>query len=152
MNPFSGHFFSFSNTCGNSNLSIRKEGKELAKQKPDFREERPKKFNEQQINLAMNLLKNHSYKEVEKMTRISKSTLTRNKRKEIGEYWNIRCFSEIKSKWTFRLKCASESYFKEKWKDGFIIYYRYQISLILNDSLNYTETTQTLDLFQSTIT
>ena len=55
MNPFSGHFFSFSNTCGNSNLSIRKEGKELAKQKPDFREERPKKFNEQQINLAMNL-------------------------------------------------------------------------------------------------
>ena len=83
MNPFSGHFFSFSNTCGNSNLSIRKEGKELAKQKPDFREERPKKFNEQQINLAMNLLKNYSYKEVEKMTGISKSTLTRNKREQV---------------------------------------------------------------------
>ena len=58
------------------------EGKELAKQKPDFREGRPKKFNQQQINLAMNLLKNHSYKEVEKMTGISKSTLTRNKRKQ----------------------------------------------------------------------
>ena len=57
------------------------EGKELAKQKPNFREGRPKKFNQQQINLAMNLLKNHSYKEVEKMTGISKSTLTRNKRK-----------------------------------------------------------------------
>ena len=57
------------------------EGKELAKQKPEFREGRPKKFNQQQINLAMNLLKNHSYKEVEKMTGISKSTLTRNKRK-----------------------------------------------------------------------
>ena len=57
------------------------EGKELAKQKPDFREGRPKKFNQQQINLAMNLLKNHSYKEVEKMTGISKSTLTRNNRK-----------------------------------------------------------------------
>ncbi|OUL07350.1 resolvase [Sedimentibacter sp. SX930] len=65
---------------------MRKEGIELAKQKPDFREGRPKKFNQQQISLAMNLLKNHSYKEVEKMTRISKSTLTRNKRKEIGEY------------------------------------------------------------------
>ena len=59
------------------------EGKELAKQKPDFREGRPKKFNRQQINLAMNLLKDHSYKEVEKMTGISKSTLTRNKRKII---------------------------------------------------------------------
>ena len=57
------------------------EGKELDKQKPDFREGRPKKFNQQQINLAMNLLKDHSYKEVEKMTGISKSTLTRNKRK-----------------------------------------------------------------------
>ena len=61
--------------------NIRKEGKELAKYKPDFREGRPKKFNQQQINLAMNLLKNHSYKEVEKMTGISKSTLTRNNRK-----------------------------------------------------------------------
>lgn len=48
---------------------------------PDFREGRPKKFNQQQINLAMNLLERHSYKEVEKMTGISKSTLTRNKRK-----------------------------------------------------------------------
>ena len=81
--PFSGHCSSFSNTYESSNLSIRKEGKELAKQKPDFREERPKKFNEQQINLAMNLLKNYSYKEVEKMTGISKSTLTRNKRKQV---------------------------------------------------------------------
>lgn len=94
--PFSGHFFSFFNTRKNSNLSIRfpvviptsgknicKEGKELAKYKPDFREEQPKKFNEQQIYLAMNLLKNYSYKEVEKMTSISKSTLTRNKRKQV---------------------------------------------------------------------
>lgn len=39
-----------------------------------------RKFAQQQINLAMNLLKNHSYREVEKMTGISKSTLTRNKR------------------------------------------------------------------------
>ena len=57
------------------------EGKELAKQNPEFREGRPKKFSQQQINLAMNLLKDHSYKEVEKTTGISKSTLTRNKRK-----------------------------------------------------------------------
>ena len=57
------------------------EGKELAKQKPNFREGRPKKFNQQQINLAMQLLETHSYKAEEKMTGISKSTLTRNKRK-----------------------------------------------------------------------
>lgn len=58
------------------------EGKELAKQKPDFREGRPKKFAQQQINLAMKLLEANSYKEVEKMTGISKSTLTRNKKEK----------------------------------------------------------------------
>lgn len=57
------------------------EGKELAKQKPGYREGRPKKFTKQQMRLAMQLLETHSYKEVEKMTGISKSTLTRNKRK-----------------------------------------------------------------------
>ena len=95
--PFSGHYFSFSNTCESINLSIRllsvfhrpektirKEGNELAKQKPDFREGWPKKFNEQQINLAMNLLEeSHFYKEVEQMIGISKSTMTHHKRKQI---------------------------------------------------------------------
>lgn len=57
------------------------EGKEIAKQRPGFKEGRPKKFSKQQIDLAMNLLETHSYKEVERMTGISKSTLTRNKRK-----------------------------------------------------------------------
>ena len=57
------------------------EGKEIAKQRPGFKEGRPRKFSQQQINLAMNLLKTNSYSEVEKMTGISKSTLTRHKRK-----------------------------------------------------------------------
>ena len=57
------------------------EGKELAKQKPGYREGRPKKFTKQQMSLAMQLLETHSYKEVEKMTGISKSTLTRHNRK-----------------------------------------------------------------------
>ena len=56
------------------------EGKELAKQRPGFKEGRPKKFSKQQIDLAMTLLEKHSYTEVERMTGISKSTLTRNKR------------------------------------------------------------------------
>lgn len=58
------------------------EGKEIAKQRPGFKEGRPKKYSKHQIDLAMQLLETHSYTEVEKMTGISKSTLTRNKRKK----------------------------------------------------------------------
>ena len=57
------------------------EGKEIAKQRPGFREWRPRKFSKQQLALAMQLLETNSYTEVEKMTGISKSTLTRHKRK-----------------------------------------------------------------------
>lgn len=57
------------------------EGKEIAKQRPGFKEGRPQKYSKQQIDLAMQLLETHSYSEVEKMTGISKSTLTRYKRK-----------------------------------------------------------------------
>ncbi|MBM7583928.1 DNA invertase Pin-like site-specific DNA recombinase [Bacillus pakistanensis] len=61
------------------------EGKILAKQKPDFREGRPKKFSRQQINHALSLLENHSYKQVEDMTGISVSTLVRAKKKSKAE-------------------------------------------------------------------
>lgn len=57
------------------------EGKEIAKQRPGFKEGRPKKYSRQQIDLAMQLLETNSYTQVEKMTGISKSTLTRHKRK-----------------------------------------------------------------------
>ena len=56
------------------------EGKAIAKQKPDFREGRPKKFKREQINHALELLKNHSYKQVSAMTGISTATLGRAKR------------------------------------------------------------------------
>lgn len=58
------------------------EGKQIAKTKKEFREGRPKKFTKEQIKLAIHLLENHSYKEVEKMTGISKSTLIRAKREQ----------------------------------------------------------------------
>lgn len=58
------------------------EGKAIAKQREDFREGRPKKFGKKQIEHALELLKSHSYTEVEAITGISKSTLTRAKRKE----------------------------------------------------------------------
>lgn len=53
------------------------EGKAIAKQNPNFREGRPKKFSRAQINHAMELLQNYSYKHVEAMTGISVSTLLR---------------------------------------------------------------------------
>ncbi|OHR66986.1 resolvase [Bacillus sp. HMSC76G11] len=61
------------------------EGKMLAKQNPDFREGRPKKFSRQQINHALLLLENHSYKQVEDMTDISVSTLVRANKKKRAE-------------------------------------------------------------------
>lgn len=61
------------------------EGKMLAKQNPDFREGRPKKFSRQQINHALSLLENHSYKQVEDMTGISVSTLVRANKKKRAE-------------------------------------------------------------------
>lgn len=41
-------------------VELTQEGKGLAQQKPAFREGRPKKFAQQQINLAMNLLEDRS--------------------------------------------------------------------------------------------
>ncbi|WP_342047668.1 recombinase family protein [Bacillus sp. OTU530] len=57
------------------------EGKAIAKQRGDFREGRPNKFSKKQIEHALEILKTHSYKEVESMTGISKSTLIREKKK-----------------------------------------------------------------------
>lgn len=65
------------------------EGKALARQNPNFVDGRPKKFKKQQVSLALELLDKHSYKEVEQMTGISKSTLVRAKRKV--ELENERC-------------------------------------------------------------
>lgn len=57
------------------------EGKAIAKQNPDFKEGRPKKFSKVQVNHAVELLNEYSYKQVEQMTGISKSTLIRAKKK-----------------------------------------------------------------------
>jgi DNA invertase Pin-like site-specific DNA recombinase len=58
------------------------EGKAIAKQREDFREGRPNKFSKKQIEHALTLLNTHSYKEVENLTGISKSTLIRAKKKQ----------------------------------------------------------------------
>lgn len=65
------------------NLIIERtqEGKAIARKRPGFKEGRPKKFSKVKIAEAMELLKDHSYKQVEEITGISKSTLIRAKRK-----------------------------------------------------------------------
>lgn len=57
------------------------EGKAIAKTKEGFTEGRPKKYTKTQLNMALDLLEEHSYTEVEKMTKISKATLVRAMRK-----------------------------------------------------------------------
>ncbi|BCC45902.1 recombinase family protein [Bacillus cereus] len=57
------------------------EGKAIAKQRDDFREGRPNKYSKKQIEHALGLLETHSYKQVEEITGISKSTLIRAKKK-----------------------------------------------------------------------
>lgn len=69
-------------------LERTQSGKQRAKQNPDFKEGRPKKFGREQIEHALSLLDDgNTYKEVERMTGISKSTLIRaaNKRKSEQE-------------------------------------------------------------------
>lgn len=55
-------------------------GKEIAKTKEGFKDGRPKKFSQAQLNHAVELLETRSYSQVESVTGISKSTLQRAKR------------------------------------------------------------------------
>lgn len=57
------------------------EGKALAKLNPNFKEGRPKKFRVEQLDLAMNLLKTNTVKQVSRETGISEATLYREKNK-----------------------------------------------------------------------
>ena len=55
-------------------------GKMVARQDPNYREGRPKKYKPAQLQHALQLLaEGHTYRQVEAMTGISKSTLTRAK-------------------------------------------------------------------------
>jgi DNA invertase Pin-like site-specific DNA recombinase len=57
------------------------EGKAIARQKENFREGRPNKYGKKKIEHALKLLETNSYKQVEEITGISKSTLIRAKKK-----------------------------------------------------------------------
>lgn len=55
-------------------------GKNKAKKTNGFKEGRPKKYSQKQIEEALKMLDSYSYKKVEEMTGISKSTLIRAKK------------------------------------------------------------------------
>lgn len=74
-------FFAFAEFERDMIVERTMEGKAIAKQNPDFREGRPKKYSRKQIEHALELLNNNSYKQVEDLTGISKSTLIRAKKK-----------------------------------------------------------------------
>lgn len=59
------------------------EGKAIAKKQPDFREGRPRLYSKKQIQHALELLQDHSYKQVTELTGISKSTLIRAKNRDM---------------------------------------------------------------------
>lgn len=56
------------------------EGRAIARLNPEYRDGRKKKYSKAQINHALELLDSNSYKQVESMTGISKSTLIRAKK------------------------------------------------------------------------
>ena len=74
-------FFAFAEFERDMIVERTMEGKAIAKQNPDFREGRAKKYSRKQIEHALELLDNNSYKQVEDLTGISKSTLIRAKKK-----------------------------------------------------------------------
>lgn len=74
-------FFAFAEFERDMIVERTMEGKAIAKQNPDFKEGRPKKYSRKQIEHALELLDNNSYKQVEDLTGISKSTLIRAKKK-----------------------------------------------------------------------
>lgn len=57
------------------------EGKAVAKQNPNYREGRPRKYKKAQMDHAMELLKTHSYTQTESLTGISRATLAREKKR-----------------------------------------------------------------------
>ncbi len=70
-------FFAFAEFERDMIVERTQEGKAIARTKDGFKEGRPKRYTDTQINMALEILENHSYAEVEKMTKISKSTLIR---------------------------------------------------------------------------
>lgn len=80
-----GLFLTFAEFERDMIVERTQEGKAAARAKGIRVDGRPEKFAPEQIQHAMELLQSHSYTEVERMTGISRSTLTRAKRRKKAE-------------------------------------------------------------------
>lgn len=83
-------FFAFAEFERDMIVERTQEGKAIAKQNPNFKEGRPKKYNQYQLDEAMKLLETMSFAQVEKEmhrrgTKISMSTLKREAKKRKAE-------------------------------------------------------------------
>ena len=61
------------------------EGKMLARRKPNYREGRPRKYSDEQLNYALLILEDHSYAKTSQITGVSKSSLIRAKKARLSE-------------------------------------------------------------------
>jgi len=77
-----GAFAEFENTMFVERMQV---GKKIAKMSEGFKEGRPRVYSEEEVEKALDLLRDHSYRQVEAMTGISKSTLIRAKRKKSNQ-------------------------------------------------------------------
>ena len=75
-------FFAFAEFERDMIVERTQEGKAIAKQNPNFKEGRPKKWDADQIAYALKLLEKKSYKDVVRITGISRATLARAKREQ----------------------------------------------------------------------
>lgn len=78
-------FLSFAEFERDMIVERTQEGKAIAKLKPDYRDGRPIKYGQKQLQHALMLLNEYSYTQVADMTGISVSTLTRAKRRYSNE-------------------------------------------------------------------
>lgn len=76
-------FFAFAEFERELIIERTQEGKEIAKQNGDYREGRPKIYSEKQIDHALQLKQKYSYRQVEELTGICKSTLIKRRNKKL---------------------------------------------------------------------
>ena len=74
-------FFAFAQFERDMIVERTREGKEIARTKAGYKEGMPKKYTQHQLDHAVELLKKHTYREVEALTKISKSTIIREVRR-----------------------------------------------------------------------
>ncbi|MCL2026633.1 MAG: recombinase family protein [Leptospirales bacterium] len=78
-------FFAFAEFERDLIIDRTQAGKAVARTKAGFKDGRPKKFTQEQLRHAVGLLESHTYKEVEAMMKMSKSTLQRAKKAASAE-------------------------------------------------------------------